>query len=471
MTGRFSFRTGMQHFTTLIMGSTAGIPKDTPTLAELMLDAGYETHAIGKWHLGYSSWAQTPTGRGFKSHTGYLQGQTEYYNHTIPACMPGGACLYHIDKNRGYKGGADGAALDFWKDKQAQHGTFGQYTTPLYLSAFDEVVAKRNKSRPLFVYFAEQHLHIPLELPPEPEHAERCAKVVGGSGQVNRTILCAMASKLDESVGSIVTTLKGAELWDNSLLWAFSDNGGMTQWSDSWPASASSNWPLRGGKTTLYEGGVRSVSFLNGGILPSDARGTVRKALLHAVDILPTVASLAGIALPTGVAFDGFDAWPVLTGKVQQVRQELPLNVDTNPLEMLGGEFPHLPHKSDGLANYTALIMWPWKLIVGCSGNPTLIIRKNDENVTDGWWRIDPYEREPPPPYPANHKPFLFDIEADEAERHDVADQHPDIVANMTHRIVSYWTQKAHGFVRSQLNLPTPLANPIFHNMTWSPWR
>merc|ERR1719305_1446381 len=80
MTARYPFRTGMQHSTTLTPGTLAALPADTPTIAEALKSKGYDTHAIGKWHLGYASWDNTPLGRGFKTYNGYLQGACDYYN-------------------------------------------------------------------------------------------------------------------------------------------------------------------------------------------------------------------------------------------------------------------------------------------------------------------------------------------------------------------------------------------------------
>ena len=75
---------------------------------------------------------------------------------------------------------------------------------------------------------AGDRLHIPIQAPPEPIHLERCRHVVGGSAAANRTVLCAMASKMDESVGKLVDDLMKYDQWDNTLIWAISDNGGTT---------------------------------------------------------------------------------------------------------------------------------------------------------------------------------------------------------------------------------------------------
>ena len=105
MTARFPFRDGMQHMSTIAPWSTAAIPLDTPTIAEMVTEqAGYEAHAIGKWHQGFASWRNVPVGRGFLTHTGYMQGQTDYWNHTFGVV------------NAFFDIGA--AGLDFWKCKQ-----------------------------------------------------------------------------------------------------------------------------------------------------------------------------------------------------------------------------------------------------------------------------------------------------------------------------------------------------------------
>ena len=76
------------------------------------------------------------------------------------------------------------------------------------------------------------------------------------------------------------------------------DNGGPTETGDGVGAR---NWPLRGGKATTFEGGVRSVSFLSGGYLESDLAGKEYKSLLHVTDVLPTLSHVAGVTLPPEV--------------------------------------------------------------------------------------------------------------------------------------------------------------------------
>eukprot|EP00927_Polykrikos_kofoidii_P050008 TRINITY_DN43973_c0_g1_i1.p1 TRINITY_DN43973_c0_g1~~TRINITY_DN43973_c0_g1_i1.p1 ORF type:complete len:602 (+),score=114.35 TRINITY_DN43973_c0_g1_i1:109-1806(+) len=462
-TGRYSFRTGMQHWTTLVPGGAAGIPSTQPTVAETFKAAGYSTNMIGKWHLGSARWSQTPTGRGYDSHYGYLQGQVDYYNRTIASSN-----LYPLNKLVHSKFGADGAAYDFWDGRRAVYEHFGEYTVDAYESRLDKLLSPYGSShpptKPLFLYYAEQQLHIPLEAPPESRHLEACQGVVGGSTEVNRTVLCSMASRLDQNVGHLVALLKRYSLWDNTLIFATADNGGMTQWSNSWPGSASSNWPLRGGKTTLFEGGVRAVSFVAGGALPSKARNTTSRQLLHAVDILPTLASFASV--PLLAQSDGIDAWLAITGGAAATnRTEVPLNIGVNPLGGIPWWISGAPNNH--ALNYSALISWPWKVVVG---TPFVGLGTSEPRRRDGWWSVEGY-RYTAPKEEKDLPHRLYNLEVDEEERYNLADrpEHQELLKQLIGR-VQWYGSKESGWVPPQTNLPLRRGNPLFHNWTWAPF-
>jgi arylsulfatase A-like enzyme len=469
MTGRHAHKTGLQHFQTIFPGSAAGIPKDVPTMAETFKAGGYATHMIGKWHLGYSSWSQTPIGRGFDSHYGYLQGQTNYYNRTMPSCAKNAPCMFKVNKDAHSPLGDQAEGYDFWDNKKALTEDLGKYTVDAYEHRLESILEPYASStppeKPLFLYYAEQQLHIPLQPPPEAKHLEACRDVVGGSATVNRTILCSMASRLDQTIGHLVDSLKKNGMWDNTLIFALSDNGGMTLSSNIFPFSASSNWPLRGGKTTVFEGGVRSVSFVNGGALSSSARGTKVDSLLHAVDILPTLASFAGIPLLKQDLCDGLDAWSVITTGASIPRTDIPINIGVNPLGGFGGFAPNIV-KGGGM-NFSAMISWPWKFIVG----DTYISFGAQDHPRDGYWTIKPYDFVAPPEEKP-HLPYrLYNLEDDETESHNLAQDttHTALVKELLEKLHSY-AKKENGWRADQFNLPRPLANPRFYNWTWSPF-
>eukprot|EP00466_Bigelowiella_natans_P013095 jgi/Bigna1/133173/aug1.20_g7881 len=116
-------------------------------------------------------------------------------------------------------------------------------------------------------------------------------------------------------------------------------------------------------------------------------------------------------------------------------------------------------------ANYTAIIQWPWKLILGTAH----IINPGNENLS-GWYTIEKYTFIPPPQNQLGAAVLLFDLEHDEEERRNVASAHPDIVAAMTDRVYSKWLAEANGYRPPQLNLPMPSLNPRRHNWTWVPF-
>jgi arylsulfatase B/arylsulfatase I/J len=223
-------------------------------------------------------------------------------------------------------------------------------------------------------------------------------------------------------------------------------------------ASASSNWPLRGGKTTLFEGGVRAIGFLNGGanFIPAAARGTKRSALMHAVDLLPT---LIGIVNETaGQGTDGVNQWKYITtgsyDTAADERTELPVNI-----------LPHCdacttaPHAGGVAPSYSAIIQGDMKLIDGYVG------------YSDGWWHNGGadgnYTRENATD--TADKLHLFNLTADPNERNNLAKQLPDVVTKLKARIAFYAAAR-NGYAGPQLNEPHPDALPNLHNGSWAPY-
>lgn len=458
MTARYPFRTGLQHVTTLMPGSTAKIPTDTATIAEVLKTVGYSTHAIGKWHLGYAAWKDTPIGRGFDSYAGYLQGGEDYYTHRV-------------------QGG-----MDFWRNTTAAWDAYGEHSMGVYMAEARRVLDTRDPLKPMFMYFAHQQVHAPLEAPPDSASLDACAaenvtSPIGKDATAGRHTLCTMASSLDAAIGTFVGMLKTRGMWDNTLLWLTTDNGGMTYGvkADGLPpigVSTSSNWPLRGGKATLFEGGVRGVSFIAGGFLPDGARGQTRTTLMQHVDVPTTMAKLAGANWTMGTP-DGYDLWRAIVHGAPSPRTEVPVNVDTC-VGTVGG--PPCSHHS----KFNALISSKWKLIEANWWPP---ICPNTTwcagaGLYDGWWTNDPYTHIA---YNSTQGPisgsglergglWLFDLDDDPNERHNVAASNPAIVHTMLARLAEL-ADPANGYLDPQFNFPHPRAMPALHNGTWAPYR
>lgn len=236
-------------------------------------------------------------------------------------------------------------------------------------------------------------------------------------------------------------------MWDNTLLWVTTDNGGMAQYQDGFPASASSNFPLRAGKATLFEGGVRGISFVSGGLLPSAASGRQVTGLLQHVDIPTTLAALGGAKLPEA---DGYDMWKVVAEGAASPRTEVPVNVD--PLNCTGAN-----------GSFDALISGDWKLISGSAG------------LYDGWWSNGNYSREQPSSSAAEvmiggKSVWLFNLANDPNERENVALTQPAVVERLGRRLIEL-ADPTHGFCPPQENTPQPASLPLLHGGVWAPFK
>jgi len=453
MSGRWPFRTGMQHFMTVAPASDAHLPTDAKTIAELLQDQGYSTHMLGKWHLGSSKWEYTPTGRGFDSFTGYHQGAIDYYSKNFSLSLIG---------LPGYFSG-----LDFWQNRTAWWGTNDSYSMELYQDAALRILDNYNSTaadaKPLFFYYAHQNIHEPLQLPkPDRGASTACAHVTETK---DRNILCQMMFALDSAIGEFVDVLKKKKMWEDTIMWVTTDNGGMVAYQEGGVASASSNYPFRAGKVSLYEGGVRGVSFVTGGdnVLPTKARGAVRNDLMHAVDILPTLIPLARsptIPAPDLSGVDGLDMWETIANGKPGSRVELPLNINPHCLFCKLGSLTNVhPNLTAPLVtNFSAIISGDWKLVFGDAGP-----------FYDGWWSSDNYTWTPAASSEANTTIHLFNLAEDESEHHNLAAYHPEIVNTLLQRI-AFYADPENGFKKPQFMFPSPKGFPINHNGTWAPF-
>eukprot|EP01064_Diplonema_japonicum_P011613 TRINITY_DN1900_c4_g1_i1.p1 TRINITY_DN1900_c4_g1~~TRINITY_DN1900_c4_g1_i1.p1 ORF type:complete len:487 (+),score=130.85 TRINITY_DN1900_c4_g1_i1:62-1522(+) len=417
MTGRYPFTTGLQHMDTIVPGSTAGIPQDVPTLPEHLRKAGYSTYMIGKWHIGYSKWEQTPTERGFDHYTGYMQGMGDYYGHNMS-----------IANLNGY---------DFWNGKTPD-APVGVYSVDAFMQTADKYLADISKSgTPSFMYFAHQNMHVPLQYPPV--NSTECEN----KSPEGRRAYCNMMYAVDTAIGRLVDMYKQNNLWDDTLMILTTDNGAMVDFAMAQKTgrlySSGSNWPLRAGKTTLFDGGVRAIGFVQGGVnvIPSSVRGTTFTGLIHAADWLPTILDSAGVVpLP---AVDGVSQWSALVKGGNESRTEVPINIYG-----AGTEF-------------TAHILGEWKLIV----KPNI----SQTDYYDGYWTVSPYTYLPPP---SMAEEYLFNLIDDPTEQHNVVVQHPDKVAQIKERIAFYVNRS---YVEPQPNMYHPAGNPDNNGGYWAPFR
>lgn len=346
-TGRYPLAYGLQTYVIDPAGVDYGLNLNETTLPELLRDrGGYDTHAIGKWHMGMARWEQTPTFRGYNSFHGYYSGGQDYYTHT----ESNGFDL-HLDATP--RCGANCSIVD-WPNK-------GRYSTELYASAAVARIAAHDPATPLFLYVAFQAVHAPDQVPQsyiDPYNAT--------IADAKRRIFAGMLSALDEGVANITAALRARGMGDNTLIVFAADNGGPIRcdFSTCGDATGTSNYPLRGGKHSLWEGGVRVSAVASGAMLAS-TDGSNHTGLMHVTDWLPTLLEAAGVAYAPAPGFElhGVSQWASLTTGAPSPRNETICNID--PLQ------PAVDNKQPpGAGNAAIVTADGWKLQLGLTGPP-----------------------------------------------------------------------------------------------------
>lgn len=189
-----------------------------------------------------------------------------------------------------------------YKNKDPVTDKSGIYSTNLFTDAIQEaIVSHVEDQRPFFVYGAYQSVHDPLQVPDQ--YLEKCESIP----YLNRRIFCGMMQALDEGIGNVTETLEKTGFLDNTVIIFMTDNGGHT-------VQGSSNWPLRGNKATVFEGGVRGVAFVWSKMLSKtdfDYTG-----LMHITDWYRTIVEgIAGLTLSSEdtAHLDGINMWQDIT--------------------------------------------------------------------------------------------------------------------------------------------------------------
>ncbi|XP_027050910.1 arylsulfatase B-like [Pocillopora damicornis] len=257
MTGRYPIHTGLQHFV-IRPSNPFGLPLDFQTLPGQLKKVGYATHLVGKWHLGFYKWPYVPTNRGFDSAYGFWGGAEDHYNHTS------------------YK------VVDFRNGTEPVLDLNGKYAAFEYVKRIEEILDQHDPKQPLFMYMAFQNVHNPVQAPDQ--YVDKFSFI----NHAMRRVHAGMVAVLDEAVGNITKMFKKKGLWKNTLTVFSTDNGGE-------PIYGGYNWPLRGTKETLWEGGVRGAAFIHGKML--EKTGVKCEGLLHISDFFPTLINLAGVVI------------------------------------------------------------------------------------------------------------------------------------------------------------------------------
>jgi arylsulfatase A-like enzyme len=317
-----------------------GLPLSERLLPEYLRDVGYQTFMAGKWHLGHAERRYFPHERGFDSFYGHVCGGIGYWDH-----------------NHG--GGHD------WQRDGTTVREEG-YSTHLIADEAVRLLAERDPDRPTFLYVAFNAPHLPNEAP-----AEALARYADLEPPQRRAH-AAMVSELDAAIGRILAALEAEGMRSETLVWFLSDNGGLNRSAHSagmlWlvdtlvgvfgrplPTAAleflrsnvedgaADNAPLRAGKMTVYEGGVRVPAAV---WWPGRIEKGRSEAFVTVQDVVPTVLEAAGV--PAN-GLDGTSKLDVLT-------------TGASPVE-------HADYAVTALGD-VAFYRGPWKLVLPASANP-----------------------------------------------------------------------------------------------------
>ena len=348
-----------------------GVSPDEHFMPESFKAAGYQTAMVGKWHLGHTIEPLVPNARGFDHFVGHLNTQIDYFDSTVA----GG---YDLQEN----------GISIKRE--------GQYMTEVH---GDEAVRYleqlRDPNKPFFLYVPFLAPHSPMQAPEELEDKYKNRR----NRPFPKRTYAAMVDSLDRAMGRILDSLDAQGLTENTLIFFFSDNGGLK-------AFGADNSPYRGGKLETFEGGIRVNAIMR---WPEKiAAGTASEDVMSVLDVFPTFADAAGISMENDKKLDGQDRWKALIESGEDPRTGDLYFASNSPIY---NKF-HVSVMED-----------KWKLV----------------QIIDHDWNEVSVES------------FLFDLPNDPSEKNNLAEANPDVVKRMAKKIRKWQAQHPINGVRVSL--------------------
>ena len=349
MTGCYPLRVGI--VTVLMPKDKIGLNPSEVTIPKLLKGEGYSTACIGKWHLGEGP-ELSPLKHGFD----YFFGLPFSNDDDHPEYGPEFLRLVRNDKT---------------VEAPADRNMLTRKCTDEALTFIEN-----NKNNPFFLYLSHPMPHVKLG-------ASRDFK-----GKSNRGLYGDTIEEIDASAGEIFALLKKLNLYEKTLVIFASDNGPWLQYGQD----GGSSEPLRGGKFSTFEGGMRVPCIMRWpGKIPA---GMVCSEVATTMDFLPTLATLTDAEIPANHIIDGKDIWPLMSGQA-------------------GAKSPYEAFYYYWLGNLEAVRSGQWKLQLPRQEKFLWRFKGQPENQSL-WW-------------PAQ----LYDLKNDIGEKNNVAEQHPEIVRRL----------------------------------------
>ena len=407
-----------------------GIPRNFTGIAEKLKAANYSTKIWGKWDSGMAVEEQTPRGRGYDTSLVYLSAANDYWQNAY--LQP---CAYPTSSD-------NFTARDLWSGaaparglnnsllcSQANQAPGCVYEDALFAAHVLDAIASADPGAPFFFVWAPHAVHEPYEVP-----AAYLAKFAFIDVPVRR-FYAAMLNYIDDRIGEVVAALKARGLWANTLFAMASDNGGPLSMSSN-PSgldgvSGGNNFPLRGGKMSNTEGGVRVNAFASGGLIPAAMRGARSTAFAAMEDWYVTFCALAGVdpadtkAAAAGLPpVDGLDLWPVLSGA----------NASSGRRLHFLGSSDDSPDKGNTIVQGVIRAVDGYKLLLG-DANPAFWQGPIFPNASAGGNFTHLACGDPEGFVAARGPGCLFNVLEDPHETNDLAAALPHIVAELRARV------------------------------------
>lgn len=312
----------------LVAESITRLKTEYVTLPQVLREAGYRTGHFGKWHLGPEPYS--PLQHGFDVDWPHTSGPGPAGSYVAPWKFP--------------------AALKV-------EGKPGEHIEDTLSSQVVKFI-RENKDRPFYANYWQFSVHAPYDA--KDELVAKYRKLADPKNPQRNPVYAAMVESLDVGVGRVLAALDECGIADKTIIVFFSDNGGVS-WGgkdgDAGQKSArfqadmtsppTSNLPLRNGKASLYEGGVREPCIV---VWPGVTRGgTVNDTVIQSIDWMPTLLDMVGVPLPKNAKPDGISITPAIKGGT--------LARDTI--------FTHFPHDTPASGQHpgTSVRRGEWKLI------------------------------------------------------------------------------------------------------------
>jgi len=385
ITGRYPWRSALKFGVVNPDGGLLPNPERV-TIADILKSQGYNTAAIGKWHLGYGNKQHCdftgkltpgPLDLGFDYHFAVPQNHGDYWGVYVENDH-----IYGLrsKKVQPYSRTFYGPQYKGFDAPQRVNKDDMEVLTDISI----EWLKKQSADKPFFLYFASVAVHRPIT----PSDYMRGLSNCGPYGDFIQDI--------DLSVGKIIETLKYLNLYDNTIIFFTSDNGGVIGKKPTDEESQAQNYglkingDLKGSKHTIWEGGTNVPLIVSwpGRVEP----GTVSDDLVNLTDIFATVADMTSVGLPNNkdVAPDSFSFFPALLKRNNSNQRTSMVTADAKGMQ--------------------AIQMGEWKYI--------------DNTPPEGFpqKRMNQYK---------NEKPRLYNLKKDRSEQHDLYDKYPEEVKQL----------------------------------------